>query len=132
TLEGAPELLAIPTDRRRPRVQRHEGFHHRIALEQRIAEDLIALGREEGATLFITMLAAFGIFLYRLTGEEDIVIGSPIVNRNNVELQGVIGFFTNTIALRMRLGGNPSFREVVARARAAAWGAYAHQEPPFA
>jgi aspartate racemase len=77
------------------------------------------------------MLAAFTTLLYRLTGEEDIVIGSPIANRNNIELQGLIGFFTNTIALRTRLGGNPSFREVVARARATALGAYAHQDLPF-
>jgi hypothetical protein len=131
SLEGAPELLRLPTDRPRLPVQRHEGAHHRIALERRLADDLVALGKEEGATFFITMLAAFTTLLYRLTGEEDIVIGSPIANRNNLESQGLIGFFTNTIALRTRLGGNPSFREVVGRARATAVGAYAHQDLPF-
>jgi hypothetical protein len=130
-LEGAPELLRLPTDRPRPAVQRHQGSHHPIALERRLADGLIALGREQGATFFMTMLAAFATLLYRLSGERDIVIGSPIANRNSLELQGLIGFFTNTIALRIRLGGNPSFREVVARARAAALGAYAHQELPF-
>ena len=131
TLEGAPELLRLPTDRPRLAVQRHEGSHHRIALDRRLADGLIALGQEEGVTLFMTMLAAFTTLLYRLSGEEDIVIGSPIANRNNLELQGLIGFFTNTIALRMRLGGNPSFREVVGRARETALGAYAHQDLPF-
>ena len=131
TLEGAPELLRLPTDRPRRPVQRHDGSHHRIALDRQLADDLVALGREEGATLFMTMLAAFTTLLYRLSGEEDIVIGSPIANRNNLELQGMIGFFTNTLALRTRLGGNPSFREVVRRARATALGAYAHQDLPF-
>jgi Condensation domain len=131
TLDGAPELLRLPTDRPRRPVQRHEGSHHRISLDRRLADGLITLGREEGATFFMTMLAAFATFLYRLTGEEDIVVGSPIANRNNLELQGLIGFFTNTLALRTRLGGNPSFREVLGRARAAAMGAYAHQDLPF-
>jgi hypothetical protein len=131
SLEGTPELLRLPTDRPRLTVQRHDGAHHRIALERRLADDLVTLGKEEGATFFITMLAAFTTLLYRLTGEEDIVIGSPIANRNNLEIQGLIGFFTNTIALRTRLGGNPSFREVLGRARATAVGAYAHQDLPF-
>jgi hypothetical protein len=131
TLEGAPELLRLPTDRPRQTVKRHSGSHHRIALDRGLADQLVELGKGEGATLFITMLAAFTTFLYRLSGEEDIVIGSPIANRNNLELQNLIGFFTNTIALRTRLGGNPSFREVVARARGTALGAYAHQDLPF-
>jgi hypothetical protein len=130
-LEGAPELLRLPADRPRPPVQRHEGAHHRISLERHLADALIALAREESATFFIAMLAAFCTLLYRIGGEQDIVLGSPIANRNNVELQGLIGFFTNTIALRIQLGGNPSFREVLRRARAAALGAYAHQELPF-
>ncbi len=131
TLEGAPELLRLPTDRPRQPVQRHDGSHHHIALDRQLADDLVALGQEEGATLFITMLAAFTTLLYRLSGEEHIVVGSPIANRNNLELQGLIGFFTNTIALRTCLGGNPSFREVVRRARTTALGAYAHQDLPF-
>jgi Condensation domain len=131
TLEGAPELLRLPTDRPRLPVQRTEGSHHHIELDRTLADGLVALGRDEGATLFITMLAAFTTLLYRLSGEEDIVIGSPIANRNNLELQGLIGFFTNTLALRTRLGGNPSFREVIGRARETALGAYAHQALPF-
>jgi Condensation domain len=131
TLEGAPELLRLPTDRPRPVVQQHEGSHQRFTLERGLGDALAALGREQGATFFMTMLAAFAVLLYRLSGEEDVVIGSPIANRNNLELQGLIGFFTNTIALRTRLGGNPSFREVVGRTRATALGAYAHQDLPF-
>jgi hypothetical protein len=130
-LEGTPRLLPLPADRQRPPVQRHDGAQHRIALDRVLAERLAALGREQGATFFIAMLAAFATFLYRLTGEQDIVIGSPIANRNVLELQGLIGFFTNTIALRVQLGGNPTFREAIKRARATALGAYAHQELPF-
>jgi hypothetical protein len=130
-LEGAPELLRLPTDRPRPAVQRHEGSHRRFALERGLGDALAALGREQGATFYMTMLAAFAVLLYRLSGEEDVVIGSPIANRNDLELQNLIGFFTNTMALRVQVGGNPSFREVVARARATALGAYDHQDLPF-
>ncbi len=130
-LAGAPELLRLPTDRPRPAVQRHEGSHHRFTLDRQLADALLEIGRPQGATFFMTALAAFATLLARLTGEQDIVIGSPIANRNEVELQGLIGFFTNTIALRIRLDGNPSFRDVVGRARAAALDAYAHQELPF-
>jgi len=131
TLEGVPELLRLPTDRPRPAVHGQEGTQHRFVLERGLAEDLTEIGRGEGATFFMTMLGAFATLLYRLTDEHDIVIGSPIANRNDLELHDLIGFFTNTIALRIQLGGNPSFREVVRRARVAALGAYAHQELPF-
>lgn len=130
-LEGAPELLRLPTDRPRPAVQQHEGSHRHFALEHSLGDALSALGREQGATFYMTMLAAFAVLLYRLGGEDDVVIGSPIANRNNLELHNLIGFFTNTMALRVRVGGNPSFREVIARARAAALGAYDHQDLPF-
>lgn len=130
-LEGAPDLLRLPTDRLRRRVQRHEGSHHRLVVPGPPVERLAALGRDEGATFFMTMLAVFSTLLYRLSGQDDIVVGSPIANRNNVEVEGLIGFFTNTIALRTRFSGNPAFREVVRRARGAALGAYAHQDLPF-
>jgi hypothetical protein len=130
-LEDVPPLLALPTDRPRRPVQRHDGSHHAVTFPQALSEPLVKLGREEGVTFFMVMLAAFSTFLYRISGEQDIVIGSPIANRNNVELQGLIGFFTNTIALRTRLAGNPSFREVIGRAKETALGAYAHQEMPF-
>jgi hypothetical protein len=130
-LEGSPALLALPTDRPRPPLQVHEGRHFPLALPKPLAESLVALSRAEGATFYMTMLAVFATFLYRLSGEDDVVIGSPIANRNHVEVQQLIGFFTNTVALRVRLAGNPSFREAIRRAKETALGAYAHQELPF-
>ena len=130
-LEGAPALLRLPTDRPRPPVQRHAGAHIRFSLDRAVAEPLLELSRNEGATFYMTMLAAFATLLYLAGGEDDVVIGSPIASRNNLELQGLIGFFTNTIALRVSLAGNPTFREVLARVKATAMGAYAHQELPF-
>jgi hypothetical protein len=130
-LENAPALLKLPTDRPRRAVQRHEGAHLELALPRTIVQPLVALGRAEGDTFFMTMLALFSVLLYRITGEPDIVLGSPIANRNDLELAPLIGFFTNTIALRIRLDGNPTFRQVMRRAREAALGAYAHQDLPF-
>jgi hypothetical protein len=130
-LEGSPALLRLPTDRPRPAVQRHQGSHRSFSLPASLAADLTALGRDRGATFFMVMLAAFSTLLYRISGEDDIVIGSPIAARNRLELQGLIGFFTNTLALRVRLGGNPSFEDVLARARETALGAYEHQDLPF-
>ncbi len=130
-LEGAPPLLRLPTVRKRPVVQRHGGAHHALELPRSLVGPLLALGREEGLTFFMTMLATFATLLYRISGESDIVIGSPIANRNRLELQGLIGFFTNTLALRTRLDGNPTFREAMRRARETALGAYAHQDLPF-
>jgi hypothetical protein len=130
-LEDAPALLALPTDRPRRAVQRHEGAHLGLAFPRSLVAPLLSLGREEGVTFFMTMLAAFTALLYRISGEHDIVLGSPIANRNDLQLQPLIGFFTNTIALRTRLDGNPSFREVMRRARVTALGAYAHQDLPF-
>ena len=130
-LDGAPARLRLPTDRPRRPVQQHDGSHHRLVLPGALGERLEALGREAGATFFMTMLAVFSALLYRRSGQDDIVLGSPIANRNNVEVEGLIGFFTNTIALRTHLSGNPSFREIVGRARQTALGAYAHQDLPF-
>ncbi len=112
-------------------MQRNLGAHRRLTLERELAESLIELARAEGATFYIATLAAFGAVLYRRSGADDIVIGSPIANRTRVELQPVIGFFSNTLVLRLRLGGNPSFRELLGRVRDTATRAYAHQELPF-
>jgi hypothetical protein len=130
-LENAPALLRLPTDRPRRAVQRHEGAHLELALPRTLVAPLVALGRAEGDTFFMTMLAVFAVLLYRISGEPDIVLGSPIANRNDLELAPLIGFFTNTIALRTRLDGNPSFRQAMRRARESALGAYAHQDLPF-
>ena len=130
-LEGAPPLLRLPTDRPRPDVQRHEGSHLPLTLDARLGEALAELGRAEGATFFMAALAAFATLLYRVSGEDDVVVGSPIANRTAGELRSLVGFFCNTVALRLRLVGNPTFREVVGRSREAVLGAVAHQELPF-
>ncbi len=130
-LAGAPPLLALPTDRPRPPVQRHAGCHRMLSLDRTLAEGLTELARPQGATFYMAALAAFATLLYRRTQAGDIVIGTPIANRNNVELRDVIGFFSNTVALRVRLGGSPTFRELLSRVRETALGAYAHSELPF-
>jgi Condensation domain len=130
-LDGAPPLLELPTDRPRPPVQRHAGAHRQLSLDRALAERLIEVGRPQGATFFMSALAAFATLLYQRTGAGDLVIGSPIANRNYLELHPVVGFFSNTIALRLRLDGNPTFRDVLTRARETALGAYAHQDLPF-
>jgi hypothetical protein len=130
-LEGAPELLNLPTDRPRREIQRHAGAHEHFALPAELARGVERLGREEGATLYMVALAAFATLLYRLGGEDDVVIGSPFANRTHSELQHVFGFLSNTVALRVRLSGNPSFREVLGRARESTLEALAYQEMPF-
>ena len=130
-LRGAPELLPLPTDRPRRRVQRHEGGRHEVQLSAEVAADVRSLARQEGCTAYMVLLAVFSTLLYRLTGVDDVVVGSPIANRTATELTPMIGFFCNTVALRTRLDGNPSFRQVCRRVRATALGAYQHQELPF-
>ena len=100
-------------------------------LSKELTEQLKALSRKEGVTLFMTLLAAFKALLYQYTGQTDLVIGSPIAGRNRPEIEGLIGFFVNTLVLRTDLSGNPSFRELLRRVREICLGAYAHQELPY-
>ena len=130
-LEAAPPLLALPTDRPRREVQRHDGAHRHFSLPDTISAGIDSLAREERATMYMVTLAAFVTFLYRLSGQDDIVVGSPMANRTHAELTRLVGFVTNTVALRVRLDGNPSFREILRRTREVAVGAYTHQEMPF-
>jgi hypothetical protein len=130
-LAGAPSILRLPTDRPRPAVQTFEGVHLPLVLEGDLGRSARLRAREEGVTPFILLLASFAALLYRLSGQDDVVVGSPIANRDQLELERLIGFFSNTLALRVRLGGNPTFRETVARVRETALGAYAHQDLPF-
>jgi len=130
-LGDAPPILRLPTDGPRRLPQRHEGRHHPVSLPGSLMPAIVALGRAESATPYMVLLAAFAVLLYRISGQDDVVVGTPIANRGQVELQSLIGFFSNTVAMRIRLHGNPSFREVLARARETAIGAYAHQELPF-
>ncbi|HST58364.1 MAG TPA: condensation domain-containing protein, partial [Longimicrobium sp.] len=130
-LSGAPELLELPTDHPRPAVQTYRGASVPVELSPELLERLQALGRSEGTTLYMTLLAAFQVLLSRYSGSEDIVVGSPIAGRARKETEELIGFFVNTLVLRTELGGDPTFREVLGRVRGATLGAYEHQEVPF-
>ncbi len=130
-LHDAPPVLRLPIDGTRRSPQRHEGRHRPISLPGHLLEPLTEIGRSVGATGYMTFLAAFAVLLYRVSGQDDVVIGTPIANRGRAELEELVGFFSNTLALRIRLGGNPTFREVVARTRETAVNGYAHQELPF-
>ena len=130
-LAAAPERLRLPLDRARPAVQLHRGAHRHFALDGALGAAISDLARSEAVTIFMTLLAAFDVLLYRFTGQEDIVVGSPIAGRNHKELEHLIGFFTNTLVLRNRLRGNPTFRELLAGVRTSTSAAFAHQELPF-
>ncbi|MGF1936825.1 MAG: non-ribosomal peptide synthetase [Nostoc sp. ChiQUE02] len=124
-------MLNLPTDRPRLAVQTYQGARQPVQLSKSLSEALLALGQQEGVTLFITLLAAFQVLLYCYTQQEDIAIGSPIANRNRSEIEGLIGFFVNSLVLRTDLSGNPTFRELLSRVKEVALGAYAHQDLPF-
>jgi len=130
-LGGELPVLNLPIDKPRPEVQSFRGSSQSLQLPVPVAAALNTLSKREGVTLFMLLLAAFKALLSRYTEQSDIVIGSPIANRNRVELEGLIGFFVNTLALRTDLSGNPTFRELVRRVRAVALEAYAHQDMPF-
>ena len=123
--------LNLPTDRPRPARQSYRGARQSIELSSELTQGLKALGRKEGVTLYMTLLAAFQTLLHRYTGQDDIVVGSPIANRNRIEIEGLIGFFVNTLVLRTDHSGNPPFRELLRRVRETALEAYAHQDLPF-
>ncbi|MBW4632892.1 MAG: amino acid adenylation domain-containing protein [Iphinoe sp. HA4291-MV1] len=130
-LAGAPPLLELPTDRPRPPVQTFQGSTQYFQLNQEVTQKLKTLSQQSGATLFMTLVAAFTTLLSRYSGQEDIVIGSPIANRTRSEIESLIGFFVNTLVLRTDLSGNPSFSELLKRVREMTLGAYDHQDLPF-
>ncbi|HEU4562946.1 MAG TPA: amino acid adenylation domain-containing protein, partial [Longimicrobium sp.] len=130
-LAGAPELLDLPADHPRPAVQTYRGASVPAELSPELLERLQALGRSEGATLYMVLLGAFQVLLGTYAGSEDVVVGSPIAGRTRGEVEELIGFFVNTLVLRTDLSGDPSFREVLRRVREVTLGAYAHQELPF-
>ncbi|HEV7509092.1 MAG TPA: non-ribosomal peptide synthase/polyketide synthase [Thermoanaerobaculia bacterium] len=130
-LAGAPESLELPADRPRTAVPTWRAGQIPFTLPEALFAELRAQGRREGWTPFMALLAAFDALLARHTGQSDLVVGSPIANRNRLEIEGLIGFFTNTLALRLDLGGDPSFAEIACRARAATLEAYRHQDLPF-
>ncbi|MEH1952720.1 amino acid adenylation domain-containing protein [Nostoc sp.] len=130
-LAAANTVLELPTDRPRPPVQTYQGAVQSLMLPQTLSTSLKKLSHQEGVTLFMTLLAAFGTTLHRYTGQEDILIGSPIAGRNQIETEGLIGFFVNTLAIRTNFSGNPSFRQLLSQVREVTLGAYAHQDLPF-
>jgi amino acid adenylation domain-containing protein len=130
-LAGAPPVLELPTDRARPAVQSHRGDIRTHVIPRQLVERLQALSRAEGATLFMTLLAGFQLLLSRYSGQDDIVVGSTVAGRNHAEVEPLIGFFVNTMALRTDLSGDPTCRELLARVKKVALEGYAHQEIPF-
>ncbi len=130
-LGDGPAVLELPADRPRPAAPQFTGATQSIALSPELSARLQALSRQEGVTLFMTLLAAFQAWLARVTGETDIAVGSPIANRTQTELEGLIGFFVNTLVLRTDVSEDPSFRDLLARVRETTLGAYAHQDLPF-
>jgi len=130
-LAGVPSVLELPTDHLRPPVLSVRGATQSVILSHDFIAKLTALSQSEGVTLFMTLLAAFQTLLSRYAGQEDIVVGSPIANRNFAEIEPMIGFFVNTLALRGDVSGDPTFRELMARTKEVCLRAYAHQDIPF-
>lgn len=130
-LAGSPSVLELPTDRPRPKVQSFRGASYRVKMAPQLYEALKALSLHEGATLFMTLLAAFKILLYRHTGQTDLPVGSSVANRRLRDTELLIGMMVNMVVLRTVLTGNPTFRELLSRVREVALGAYAHQDVPF-
>jgi amino acid adenylation domain-containing protein len=130
-LAGMPRVLDLPTDRPRPAVQSFRGRTRPIVLPPEIVAPLESLGQRKGTTLFMTLLGAFAVLLGRSTGQEDLGIGTAIAGRDRQETEGLIGFFINSLVLRIDLSGNPAFDLLLDRVRSMALGAYAHQSLPF-
>ena len=130
-LAGAPPILELPTDRPRPAVQSSRGKHQQFLYPGELLAGLKRLCREEGVTLFMTLMAAWQVLLSRWSGQEDVCAGTPVANRTRTETEPLIGFFVNTLVIRTSLRGNPAFRELLQRVKESALGAYANQDLPF-
>lgn len=130
-LKNAPAMLALPTDRPRPAVQSYKGARYAFQLPNSLSQKLHILGREEGVTLFMALLAAFKTFLFRYSHQTDIVVGTPISGRVRRETEGVVGLFLNMLALRTQLDPDMTFRDLLRRVRDVALDAYMHQDIPF-
>ncbi|MGB9177752.1 MAG: condensation domain-containing protein [Pyrinomonadaceae bacterium] len=130
-LDGCASVLPLPTSQPRPLVQTFRGAYETLSMPGSLAVSLEELRQGEGVTMFMLLLAAFKILLYRYTGQEDIIVGSATAGRYQVETEGLIGCFINLLPMRTRLSGNPTFRELLRRVSETALEAYAHQEMPF-
>ncbi|WP_438040318.1 amino acid adenylation domain-containing protein [Sorangium sp. So ce128] len=130
-LSGPPPALDLRPDHPRSAASTYRGGRHTVAVDRALSEALRALGRREGATLFMTLLAAFKVVLLGRTGQSDVLVGTDVAGRNRAETEGLIGFFVNLLVLRTDLGGLPTFRELLQRVREVTLDAYAHQDLPF-
>jgi amino acid adenylation domain-containing protein len=130
-LADAPPLLELPTDRPRPPVQSFRGGIQSFQLNRDLTQKLKRLSQQSGTTLFMTLLATFVTLLSRYCNQSDIIVGSPIANRNRSEIESLIGFFANTLVLRIKCSGNPSFEQLLQRVQQVTLDAYAHQDVPF-
>ncbi|MFN7415108.1 MAG: non-ribosomal peptide synthase/polyketide synthase [Dolichospermum sp.] len=130
-LTGAPPLLELPTDRPRPAIQTFRGGTEQLQLDSQLTQQLKKLSQKSGSTLFMTLLAGFVVLLSRYSRQKDLVVGSPIANRNRQEIEPLIGFFVNTLALRFDLSPEPSFEALLAQVRKVTQNAYEHQDLPF-
>ncbi|HEY0603658.1 MAG TPA: amino acid adenylation domain-containing protein, partial [Herpetosiphonaceae bacterium] len=130
-LHGPLPVLQLPTDRPRPPVQTSNGAVERVTLPETLTSALAALGQQEDATPFMVLLAAFNLLLGRYSRQDDIIVGSPIANRDRSAYENLMGYFVNTLLLRTDLSGNPTFRELLRRTRSMVLNAYAHQNVPF-
>jgi amino acid adenylation domain-containing protein len=130
-LSGELPTLDLPTDRPRPPVQTFRGSTHAVPLGLELTERLKGVSRGEGATLYMTLTAAFQTLLHRYTGQEDILVGTPMVGRPSAEYQNVLGYFANPVVLRANLAGDPSFQALLRQVRGTVLGAMEHQDYPF-
>jgi hypothetical protein len=130
-LERPLPVLELPTDHPRPPRQTFRGAHMPIHIPDYLIQELRSLSHRENVTLFMTLLVSFQLLLARYSGQEDILIGSPIASRTRAETEYMVGSFVNTLVLRTQFAGNPTFQEILQRVREVCLGAYAHQEVPF-
>jgi hypothetical protein len=130
-LADAPAVVELPTDQARPLVQTSRGMNYQSHVEENTMSALRELSRREASSLFMTLLAAFKVLVSRYTRQDHIVVGTDVANRNRHEVEGLIGFFVNQLALHTDLSGDPTFRELLRRVREVTLGAYAHQDLPF-
>ncbi|HEX8091300.1 MAG TPA: amino acid adenylation domain-containing protein, partial [Blastocatellia bacterium] len=128
---GTSDILELPTDRRRPRIRTFQGARESILLGQGIYQSATEFARQEGITLFMLMLGAFQVLLYRFTGQDDFNIGTPIAGRNRTEMEGLIGVFVNTLVLRANLSGDPDVHGLLRRVSDDLFDAFAYQDLPF-
>ncbi|MGH8656871.1 MAG: non-ribosomal peptide synthetase, partial [Gammaproteobacteria bacterium] len=131
TLAGAPTLLELPTDHARPAEQEYAGGWVRVELDEELSRGLKELSKKHGMTLYMTLLAGWGALLARLSGQQEVVIGTPVANRGRVEIEGLIGFFVNTLALRLDVSGSPSVGEMLERVKEQVLAAQQHQDISF-